>query len=233
VILFSAACLCTSCGRQESGWSGTITEEAGIIVLRNPEIPLYGQITFELGEDLRLGNEHDENFLFHNVRDIGLDGGGNIYVLDSGNHRVQVFEPDGTFLRTVGKEGQGPGELTDPFGIFLDGRNNLHVSDGMKVHRFDPSGVYNASTPVDETFHELCVDSEGNLLLTSSPEDSTGRRQVLRKLTPSGESLLTLAEYSDTATVRKKIEGQTWSFRVSHEYTPQLYLAMLDSRTFL
>lgn len=231
--LMAAACLGVSCGGQEPGWAGSVTEEAGLTVVRNPSEPLRGQITFELEEELRLGNGQDENLSFHNVRDIGLDGESNIYVLDSGNYRVQVFEADGTYRRTVGKEGQGPGEFTDPFGIFLDETNNLYVSDGRKVHRFDPSGDYETSTPVDDAFRELCVDSEGNLLVTASPEDASGRKQVLRKITPSGESLRTFAEYSDTETVRKKIEGQTWSFRVSHDYTPKLYLTSLGSRTFL
>ena len=40
-----------------------------------------------------------------------MDKSGRIYVLDSGNHRVQVFDVAGGYLRTLGREGQGPGEL--------------------------------------------------------------------------------------------------------------------------
>ena len=50
---------------------------------------------------------------------VGPDG--NVYVLDPFNSRVQVFTPDGTFLREWGEAGAGPGQLTTPEGIAVDG----------------------------------------------------------------------------------------------------------------
>ena len=41
-------------------WKGTIEEEDGVKVIKNPNEPLYGEITFQLEEDLSIGNEEDE-----------------------------------------------------------------------------------------------------------------------------------------------------------------------------
>jgi hypothetical protein len=45
---------------------------------------------------------------------VDTDAAGNILVLDRGDPRIQVFDPEGTYLRTMGREGQGPGEFAQP-----------------------------------------------------------------------------------------------------------------------
>jgi hypothetical protein len=42
---------------QNPQWKGTIEEEDGVKVIKNPREPLYGEITFDLEEDLSIGNE--------------------------------------------------------------------------------------------------------------------------------------------------------------------------------
>jgi len=42
-----------------------------------------------------------------------------LYVVDSGNHRVQVFTSDGELRRTLGRPGMAAGELSYPFGLTL------------------------------------------------------------------------------------------------------------------
>ena len=54
-----------SFGKQIEKWKGTIEEENGVKVIRNPNDPLYGEIKFELEEDLSIGNEEDENYAFY------------------------------------------------------------------------------------------------------------------------------------------------------------------------
>ena len=42
---------------------------------------------------------------------MAVDEGGFIFVADSGNNRIQIFNPDGTFLRAFGRWGQSDGEF--------------------------------------------------------------------------------------------------------------------------
>ena len=49
----------------------------------------------------------DEKYQLFKAIDATKDADGNIYVLDSGNFRIQKFDPDGIYVATVGKEGEG------------------------------------------------------------------------------------------------------------------------------
>ncbi len=106
ITFLAAIVFVLSFGDQKTEWKGKIGIEDGVKVIQNPEEPLYGEIEFELEEDLSIGNEEDENYLFYRVGDIQVDADGNIYVLDSGNHRVQIFNKNGDYIRTIGKKGQ-------------------------------------------------------------------------------------------------------------------------------
>ena len=58
-----------------------------------------------------------------------IDGEGNVYVADSWNHRIQVFDPQGRFLRKWGTEGEENGQFADPKGLATDGDGNVYVAD--------------------------------------------------------------------------------------------------------
>ena len=44
--------------------------------------------------------------IFNIFRGVSVDEKNYIYVADSGNNRIQIFNPDGTFLRCFGRWGQ-------------------------------------------------------------------------------------------------------------------------------
>ena len=52
-----------------------------------------------------------------------------IYVVDTGNERVQVFAKDGTFRRAWGGKGSTPGQLIEPVGIALGPDGRVYVAD--------------------------------------------------------------------------------------------------------
>ena len=55
-----------------------------------------------------------------------------VYVCDSHNGRVQVFDSNLNFVRSFGIHGDGPGELVDPRDISFDCRGNIYVIDFEK-----------------------------------------------------------------------------------------------------
>jgi len=60
---------------------------------------------------------------------LALDSEGHIYVSDVGSFRIQVYNPDGSYLRTIGKHGDRPGEFVRNKGIALDRAHRLYSID--------------------------------------------------------------------------------------------------------
>jgi hypothetical protein len=52
--------------------------------------------------------------------DISVGGDGLVYVADSGNVRIEVFTPEGKFVRTVGMFGNGKGRFLAPYDVVAD-----------------------------------------------------------------------------------------------------------------
>ena len=77
------------------------------------QFPLHGGDAgaWRLAEELRLGNvAGDGPEGFGDIRDLAVDPTGRIYVLDAGSKEVRDFGRDGAYLRTMAREGEGPGE---------------------------------------------------------------------------------------------------------------------------
>ena len=54
---------------------------------------------------------------------------GNVYVVDTGNHRIQKFDGNGTFLCAWGNRGKSEGQLNFPYGIAVDKEGCVYVVD--------------------------------------------------------------------------------------------------------
>ena len=92
------------------------------------------------------GSEGTGDGEFDSPTGIAVDSGGNIYVADTFNDRVQVFDPSGVFLSAFGSSGTGDGEFSLPQGIAVGGGGNIYVADTVnnRVQVFrtpEPSGI--------------------------------------------------------------------------------------------
>ena len=112
---------------------------------------------------------------FYGPRAIAVDGAGFLYVIDTGNKRVQKFAPDGTFLGAFGSAGRGQGQFQEPVGIAITASGEILVADtwNRRVQRFDREFKYLSEFPVAGWAGQsvtnkpyLAVDGSGNLLLT-------------------------------------------------------------------
>ncbi|MCB1182205.1 hypothetical protein KDM41_02150 [bacterium] len=86
-----------------------------------PGPPSGGVVTLALEELWRAGGD-DGDVLFGRLNDILRHPNGEIMVLDNQLCQVEVFGPDGAHRRTLGREGDGPGEVRQAIGLaFLPG----------------------------------------------------------------------------------------------------------------
>jgi len=79
---------------------------------------------------------------FNLARDAAVAPDGRVYVVDSGNFRIQVFDRDGKFLKAFGGVGRYPGNFARPREIAIDREGRVYVSDAAfgNVQIFDGDG---------------------------------------------------------------------------------------------
>ncbi|GAB3493261.1 hypothetical protein GCM10027341_08350 [Spirosoma knui] len=80
---------------------------------------------------------------------VFVDGAGNTYVVDRYNNRIQKFPPNstsatsGTTVAGGNGAGSGANQLNRPLGIYVDGTDNLYVSDAdnHRIQKFPPNST--------------------------------------------------------------------------------------------
>lgn len=79
---------------------------------------------------------------FAEPRGLAADSRGNLYVADTKNSRVQVFDGNGQFLREFGSKGSGEGQLNEPCGLAVDAQGDVWVADtwNQRIAHFGPDG---------------------------------------------------------------------------------------------
>jgi len=79
---------------------------------------------------------------FAKPTNVAVDQDGNLYVSDTWNDRVEIFDSEGNFIRTFGKAGDGPGYFSRPKGIAVDQDGHIWVADAMqdRVQVFSQEG---------------------------------------------------------------------------------------------
>lgn len=73
---------------------------------------------------------------------IAVDSRRHVYVSDAGTFRVQEYDAEGRYVRSIGQHGDAPGEFARPKGVALDRAGRLYVADAVSsvVQLFDPEG---------------------------------------------------------------------------------------------
>ena len=97
---------------------------------------------FHVKPVLSFGEEGSGDGMFQHPLGVAVTDKDEIVVADCGNHRVQVFDSNGTFLRSFGHKGGNAGEFNRPFAIATDKDRNIFVADRFnnRVHIFSGEG---------------------------------------------------------------------------------------------
>ncbi|HEY5195238.1 MAG TPA: 6-bladed beta-propeller [Solirubrobacteraceae bacterium] len=100
-----------------------------------------------------------------------IDGHGNIWVTDYGNHRIEEFSSAGTFIAAYGKYGSGNGEFEDPQGIDINqSTSDVYVADAgnNRIEELSSTGEFiralgtSGSGELDDP-EGVKIDSSGNV----------------------------------------------------------------------
>jgi hypothetical protein len=144
------------CSRRHEGnpWTGTIRDSAGVVIVENTSVGLWGRgQNWVLEEELRFGGLGGElPYQFGQIGTIAVDSEGQIHVSDVQAQEVRVFSRDGKYLRATGRPGSGPGELALGASVVLiSPGDTVLIPDirNRRINRFAPDGRTLGSVPLE------------------------------------------------------------------------------------
>ncbi|MFH1143827.1 MAG: 6-bladed beta-propeller [Candidatus Eisenbacteria bacterium] len=171
--------------------------------VENKDQPAEGTLRLEVTERWRTGGD-DSEILIGDARAAAVNERGEILVLDNRLVQVLVFSPQGELLRTLGREGEGPGEFRMPLDLVLlqDGRIGicqampgkivLLDSDGNPAGSIDAGG--NDPTAGGFSFFDEVRASGDHLVVAGRQLKRAGqsfeRRRYLARLHPDGREIV-------------------------------------------
>jgi hypothetical protein len=96
----------------------------------------------KFSESIEIGAGSDTSYQFGLISAVDVGPDGAIYVLDSQAQIIRAFDSGGTFLRTIGRKGNGPGELRGATAMFVTAGDTMLVADmgGQNLVRFGTDG---------------------------------------------------------------------------------------------
>ncbi len=114
---------------------------------------------------------------FMTPSDIAFDSSGNIYVVDTNNHRIQKFDSSGTFITKWGSSGSSDGQFNYPQGITIDTSGNIYVVD-TNNHRIqklkNQAATINSLNKLVTTKSSINIIAQANTIKYYFQEDSRG-----------------------------------------------------------
>jgi hypothetical protein len=190
----------------------------GVRVVHNAKGGLWGsapKLALELVRKIGDVDTEDEHVAFNYPNDVAVDKDGAIYILDAGNTRIQKFSPDGKYLATIGRKGQGPGEFILPDSLDIDRDGNLVVGDSAqsRLHVIVGGGKDARSIILkgERIYGVLCLAAGGYAGRASTwvypmrgqPAPRVEDMRLFRLLGPDGQitaSFGTLTDFGETIT---------------------------------
>ena len=132
------------------------------------------------------GSTGSGNGEFYYAQGVTIGPDGNLYVADNYNHRVQVLDKNGTFIKKFGENGTAPGQLNYPADlIFLpDGR--LIVGDNNYLNYFDSNGTFITRTNSSSAKQYVSLAPDGSIWSYQRLRDAGGNQIVYQSTVASG-----------------------------------------------
>jgi len=157
-----------------------------IIACVQHERPL-GPATIQATTDMVYGSDTGA-VSFGDIRGIAVDAWGRLYATDGQDATVHVFDSLGQLVRSLGRRGQGPGELDTPQGIAFgpDGNIYLYDAEARRLTVFDTSGAVVTTHPLMISSYgylwEGGMDSAGRVLDQQFIRSDSGSEAIVRRM---------------------------------------------------
>ena len=204
----------TTLGKAGSGdgdfqepWSVAIAPDGSVFVAdtwnhRIQKFDATGRFVAKWGNFIDTKGQRDaEPYAFWGPRDVAIGPDGNVYVSDTGNKRITVFNQNGQYIRALGGEGSAPGQFKEPVGITFDPAGNLWVADtwNQRIQKLNPT--------TGQQLAQYPVPAWSSTAITDKPylrSDPTGR---IYATVPSERRVLMVAPDGTMANTVPALQG--------------------------
>ena len=141
--------------------------------------------------------EESQDIFFGHITDIAIGKTGEIYMYDRDIPALYAYDKDGTFIKTIGGEGRGPGEFIEVAGLYVLPNNKLAVYDprNARVNFYNTTGEFEAQVLVKGglyTEQMFEIGSDGSFFINGNILRKSTVQQYWVKQTLSGAPIDTL-----------------------------------------
>jgi hypothetical protein len=185
----------------------TIDVPQGVLVMEYAGVPLEERTgePIRMARDLEIGRyNEDPDYSFYRAFGLAVDEQGRIYVANSGTSEILVYDAEGLFVRRLGREGQGPGELSDPYeATFAAGKLTVEDDGNGRLSIWDAGGnhVGEVLEPVAGSLRALDDGSYVGIATEVSREAMPARRErYLAHVSADGEQIARITLLPDLGT---------------------------------
>lgn len=196
-------------------------------VIRNSSDPLYGELKLEMIEEILIReSDTDEAYIYKYLYDMAVDSHFNIYVLDPHLKQIIKYDQTGRYIKKIGRIGQGPGEYISPWGLFIDGKDNLYVNDNNRaLIQYSSDGLFKKRVKFNSPLadNNFIVDEKGNIYGFFRKIVETEIKKVLLKLDQSGDVIKKIEEYKEkNLDIRRAGSGMIIG-GLKHQYSADVF----------
>lgn len=203
----AVACGGTEPGADPNSWQASVDTFGQTITVRTLAGSVWGGEA-SLVPELVIGElDGPEEYLFGEIRSVEVGEDGTIFVLDVHVPAVRVFDSDGIHLRTIGKEGNGPGEYKSPDGMAIlpDGRVLVRDPPNGRITVYDAEGHFLEQWPLTGGFNtdrRFYVDQNGRSFANT----------ILERGTSPWDWTYGVVVYSPAGEILDTIPAPTWDY---------------------
>jgi hypothetical protein len=163
-----------------------LPQRAPVETLSNPDTPVppagkRKKLVFE--EELSIGQtEGDENYMLGALVYFNIDEQGNFYVTDFDKKCILKYDQAGEYVRTIGRQGQGPGEFQGPSIARFDKEGNIYVTDlaNRRISFFSQQGEFLRQLLVPGFYEDLYITASGAYVANLSSPIKSDAGQAFR-----------------------------------------------------
>jgi len=168
--------------------SYVMPDQDGSLIVSNNKKGIWNDTKrIVIEEELIIGQEYGaEAEMFSYIRDMALDQQDNLYVVDSMEVCVKIFDSKGKFVRVFGREGQGPGEFQTIDDICWSQEDHfLYIADrrNHRISWFAGDGEFCGSINTGKFHADItsinCLENGRFVLTARITGDRSGKHKII------------------------------------------------------